>query len=171
MYYTVLIFSGPAFPMPYPAQVPNSPFIPYPPFIRRPKKSKKEKSKEEDSDSYEDYWKKKKKKRNSRKHNYSNYRRSNRRLDLDRSDNLLAEPVLNFMSSDGKVKLERRLSKSDVSLLMSDDETWQNMQITTIEPIKRIITYPFINRGKKKIMFRPPADMMIGNLSVSFNTK
>ncbi|CAB3235103.1 unnamed protein product [Arctia plantaginis] len=163
---------GPAFPMPYPGHFPNSPFIPYPPFIGRPKSPKNEKSREENSecDSSEDYWKKKKKKKLNRKHNYSKYRRSNRRLDLDRSDNMIAEPVLNFMSSDGRVKLERRLSKSDVSLLMGDDSL-QNFQITTVEPIKRVITYPYISKGKKKIMFRPPADMMIGNLSVSFNTK
>ncbi|KAJ8724678.1 hypothetical protein PYW08_016152 [Mythimna loreyi] len=150
-------FPGPAFPMPIPMPAPGPVVIvPFPPqFVmpkkpnRRPTDSDCESHRVSNSCSDESYpgdscesTRKKKRKRSrgknrKRKKNFDIHRR-NFGYVRNRGDkrNGFAEPVLSYMSRNGDIKVERRLSNDEANALLDGKRPYENEE-------------PYNNRAKK----------------------
>lgn len=123
-------------------------------------------------------------------------------MDSDINDDDFAKPVLSYISNDGYVKLEKRLSDDEAADLMEDEKPNQNVQVLAEEDsqnrqnvkvvssidnkLTRLRSNPtdnhrrrqvvlksgleqyMLGEGKKELVFKPPTDKKISNLSVSF---
>ncbi|KAH9637075.1 hypothetical protein HF086_013891 [Spodoptera exigua] len=149
----------------------------------------------EDSDSCTDdesrYRSKRKRGKKRRKPKYDIYRRNF--ADVQNKDRLV-KPVLTYLSRDGEIKVKRRLSNDEAAALL-DDDSYQNVQLIAGEDsnnmprvVVRSQSQPgmrsnhrrrqlmlhdgsqqhSLGDGKKELVFRPPENKKISNLSVSF---
>ncbi|XP_031763701.2 uncharacterized protein LOC116412771 [Galleria mellonella] len=117
---------------------------------------------------------------------------------IEVSDNELVQPVLSYISRNGDVKFTKRISRYEADKLLGDDNSRQQPQTVRVmtgnEPAnsrlvvisedadtihfddykrKRIVlrndgANHVLGEGKKQIVFKPPADKRISNLSLSF---
>ncbi|XP_022826224.1 uncharacterized protein LOC111356183 [Spodoptera litura] len=151
----------------------------------------------EDSDSCDDDQSRRRKRRkkgkdkNRKKSKYDIYRRSFGGI---QNNERLVKPVLTYMSRDGEIKMKRRLSNDEATALL-DDDSYQNVQLIAGEDsdnkprvVVRSQSQPYMRSnhrrrklmlqdgsmqhslgdGKKELVFRPPENKKISNLSVSF---
>uniref|UniRef100_A0A2H1V5N7 SFRICE_001819 n=1 Tax=Spodoptera frugiperda TaxID=7108 RepID=A0A2H1V5N7_SPOFR len=129
--------------------------------------------------------------KNRRKSKYDIYRRSFGGIP---NNERLVKPVLTYMSRDGEIKMKRRLSNDEATALLSDD-SYQHVQLIAGDDsdnrprvVVRSQSQPYMRSnhrrqqlmlqdgsmqhslgdGKKELVFRPPENKKISNLSVSF---
>ncbi|XP_047505166.1 pollen-specific leucine-rich repeat extensin-like protein 1 [Pieris napi] len=180
---------GPAYPMP---AAPPVMVVPMPPIIqsrprrRRPRpRSCSEESSEETSDSSDC---------DSRRSRKFKRRRLNmlRKRDSSDSDREVVRPVLTYVSNNGDVRYEKKISNIEADQLLGRDDgrRYQTMNVITREDaankqqvvvmsddgprrykqvmLRNGVASHVLSSGKKELVFQPPDNKRISNLSVSF---
>lgn len=137
-----------------------------------------------------------KRKRDMAKYSMKQWKKRNRvqrgdyRRDIDFSDNEV-RPELSYLNRDGVVKLKRVITNNEADELLNDNETTDSesdqgtqegkpyaLVVSADEDVvpsrrknvalRRGTTTRYLSKGKKELIFRPPGEKKITNLSVSF---
>lgn len=125
-----------------------------------------------------------------------------RRLRSSENNDQLLKPMLSYVSDNGDVKFETRISNDDVAQLLGKDKKVANDRIQSVQVytkedesnnqqmivvskgkgssgrtfrrykqvlLRDGLSNHVLSEGKKELIFRPPADQKISNISLSFN--
>ncbi|CAK1543745.1 unnamed protein product [Leptosia nina] len=180
---------GPAYPIPVPMPAgPPVVVVPVPPHIQyrqRRRKARPSSTSEESSDSSDCD---------------QSRRFKRRRLSVLRtrgsfdSDDELVKPLLTYVSNNGDVKYERRISNDEAERLLgeSDARRYKNVKVMTRDGeqnnqqvvvvsnddnshgrykqvvLRGGVSSHLLSSGRKELVFKPPDNKRISNLSVSF---
>ncbi|XP_039750911.1 pollen-specific leucine-rich repeat extensin-like protein 4 [Pararge aegeria] len=180
--------------VPYPTsiQVPKRQDRYRPKKERRPKCSSSDESTDSTSSSDSDYIRRR---RHRKRKRYGGYRRSLRSSD---GENELVKPMLSYIAKNGDVKFKTKINGDDVAELLGEKKALDNKYQTVHESAgedvnkkpnvvvlsknggkrkreryKQVLLRGGVSNhelgdGKKELIFKPPGDRKISNLSVSF---
>ncbi|XP_063374352.1 uncharacterized protein LOC134662028 isoform X1 [Cydia amplana] len=177
-------------PMPMYPMVPPAPgpvfIFPLPPALpfRRPPRRVPNYSKSEissldssdsssstDTDSDNDWRRRKRRKLKKNKRHLSNYRKSARSFETSDDtgtvvhETKLVRPMLSYISKQGKVKFEKKISEDDATHLMGTETD----RSKSVEYPKNSRRSAVAKTDSRTVIFSPPANKKITNLTVSFD--
>lgn len=124
-----------------------------------------------------------------------------RKFRSSENNDQLLKPMLSYVSDNGEVKFETRISNDDVAQLLGEEKRVTNDRIHSVQVytkdesnnqqmivvskdkgssgrtvgrynqvlLRDGLSNHVLGEGKKELIFRPPADKKISNISVSFN--
>lgn len=137
-------------------------------------------------------------KRRHKRKRLRNMRRNFQNSDMETSGGELVKPVLTYISRNGDIKFKKRISadeaaqllgekqspkthqnvkviggkdnqgKSQLLVVANDDEETSNVNRHRQIVLREGTAQNILGKGKKELIFRPPDDKRITNLSVSF---